>query len=416
MNKQKSYGLIAVVSVLLISLLINQINYVYKAALEQETYFVDKVNLALGSIVNTVSDDYEVCQSVGSCFKEGKSGSCQTAFKSKEEWDRVDSIIKRTLQAYQIDLNYNFDFCIDALDLQNSKNANTFSKTLTHSLPKSSIVMTLEFPSKSNYVLKQIGPAFISSILIIFLISLLFVITFRFYKKEKINAERTRGFLNNMTHEFKTPLANIAFANNMLSKQASENNPDKIKRYTQIIRVENEKMIANSEDILEMAKLEFNKSSIYLEDVDSHDVIYGLQKCFMSTQETHLQIDLALHANRFEIKGKTTFFQNAISNIIDNAIKYCNTTPKISITTSNENNLLVIIIKDNGIGISKKDLDCVFDKFYRVSEGDRHDVKGFGLGLAYVKMIVEQMNGTITLQSKLGKGSVFILKIPTVYV
>lgn len=412
MNKKKSYSLIAIVSVLLISLLINQVTYVYTAAQDQEKYFVDKANLALESIVSKMSDDYEVCQSVGSCFTDGSTSSCKTAFATQKEWKRVDSIIKQELQAFQIDLKYNFDFCVDPLkQLQETKNRNTFTRTLHEALPKSGIIMSLEFPSKSNYILKQIGPIFISSILIILLISILFVITFQFYKKEKLKAERTRDFLNNMTHEFKTPLANIAFANNMLAKQSSGLSPEKIRRYTQIIRSENEKMVANSEDILEMAKQEFNHSNLLLEDVNIHDVIYDLRKNFMETN-SEININLELKAQHFEVKGKTTFVQNVISNLIDNAIKYCKQTPQIYISIYQENKSLMILISDNGVGISKSDLELVFDKFYRVSSGNRHDVKGFGLGLSYVKMIVEQMNGSIEVKSQLGKGSVFSIKFP----
>jgi two-component system, OmpR family, phosphate regulon sensor histidine kinase PhoR len=326
----------------------------------------------------------------------------------------VDSIIQTELRASSIDLKYNFDFCNTYSEVIHDENdGGTFTKNLNKALPRSGIIMHLEFPGKSNYILKQIGPAFISSILIILLISIMFIITFRFYNREKRNAERTRGFLNNMTHEFKTPLANIAFANNMLARESDAMTPDKIRKYTHIIRCENEKMVDSSEDILEMAKQEFDFAKLSLENVDVHDLIYGLQSSFRASNtalDPHFTLNLS--AKFFTVKGKTSFLQNALSNLIDNAIKYCRTNPRITISTFNEKGVLCISIEDNGIGIHKKELESIFEKFYRVSTGDLHDVKGFGLGLSYVKMVIQQMKGSIAVESDINKGSVFTIKLP----
>lgn len=412
MNKTKSYWLVILVSALLISLLINQINHVYTAAIEQEAYFNDKVNSSLESIVSKVSGDYQVCKSINSCFNDCSSSFCVTSFKSKKEWKSVDSIIQKELKASNINLNYNFEFCSSTPENTNI-NKNTYTTNLSKLIPKSGIMMNLEFPSKSNYLLKQIGPAFISSILIILLISIMFIIMFRFYNKEKRNAERTRDFLNNMTHEFKTPLANIAFASNLLSNQSANITEDKIKKYTQIIRSENKKMIDSSEDILEMAKQEFDLTKITLENINVHDIIYDLKRSFKASHsDSSLNISLHLNANIYNVNGITSFLHNALSNILDNAIKYCKDVPNISISTINKNKFLIITIDDNGVGINKNELPFVFDKFYRVSTGNRHDVKGFGLGLSYVKMVIQQMKGTITLKSNLGKGSTFNIKLP----
>ena len=418
MKKKNTYWLIAVISVLLISLLANQLIYVYQAAVQQEAYFNDKANVALESIVNSVSKDYDVCQSVSKHLDCGTSNACSTVLKPEQEWKNVDSIIKAELKAVHIDLNYNFNFCSShANQLKDLDKKNAYSKDMDKALSKSGIIMYLEFPSKSNYLYKQMGPVFISSILIILLISIVFIITFRFYRKEKQNAERTRGFLNNMTHEFKTPLANIAFANNLLKRNQNKITPEKIKTYTQIIQAENENMMASSEDILEMAKHEYDFTKISLENVDIHDIIYDLQKSFKQTYSvSNLNISLNLKASLYSVKGKTSFLRHAISNLIDNAIKYCEQTPSIIISTENEKGKLLISVTDNGIGIPKKEMNSIFDKFYRIPTGDRHDVKGFGLGLAYVKMVAEQMKGSVSVKSSLGKGSIFTIKLPITHV
>ncbi|WP_299554542.1 HAMP domain-containing sensor histidine kinase [Seonamhaeicola sp.] len=421
MTGKKAYWIIGIMSVLLVGLLINQIIYVYDAAIAQESHFKSKAQMALGAIVNEVSSDYEVCNSVKSCLDPNVDYSCiingnsqfSRDFKSQKEWHSVDSIIQSELQVAGIDLGYNFDFCTPVVNDGGQISKSTFSKALNGELTKSTIVMRLDFPSRSNYILKQISPAFMSSILIILLLSIVFAVLFGYYRKERSNAERTRDFLNNMTHEFKTPMANIAFANNFLRRQSDNITPDSIKKYTAIIDYENQKIIDSSEDILELAKHEYDFSKLELETVDLHAMIYELQQSFMASPlKPGLEISLALDAEHYTLPGKTSFLQNALSNIIDNAIKYCRETPRILISTVNQNGHLIISVRDNGIGIPKNELNAVFEKFYRISTGDLHDVKGFGLGLSYVKMVVEQMRGTISIESTLDQGSVVTIKLP----
>ncbi|MEM7085215.1 MAG: HAMP domain-containing sensor histidine kinase [Bacteroidota bacterium] len=414
MKYRKSYWLIITISVLLLCLLVNQIVYVYKAAKEQEAHFNDKANIALASIVEEVSENHNVCKSMKSCIEGGEVGFCSTSFKSKREWHFVDSIVQKNLTKSNIDLTYNFDFC--TRELKNSvvpENKSTYTKNVDNRMQESGLIMYLEFPSKSKYVLKQMGPAFISSILIIVLITIIFAIVFRFYIREKQNVERTRDFLNTMTHEFKTPLANISFANNMLARNATGPDPEKIRKYTQIIKSENDKIVKNSEDILEMARQEYDLGNVQGETINVHELISELKNNFQSTNPD-ISFNLKFFAEHPFVYGKPSFLSNAIANVIDNAIKYSKLIPEILISTSNnpENDTLNISIEDKGIGIHRKNHRAVFDKFYRVSTGDQHDVKGFGLGLAYVKQIIEQMKGTVSLKSHLGKGSEFTLEIP----
>ncbi len=414
---KQSYWLIGTISVLLISLLVNQIVYVYNAALEQEAHFNDKANIALASIVDKVSENNQVCRTMNSCIKGGKVGFCSRSFKTKKEWHFVDSIVSRTLAKSNLDLNYNFDFCSsDLMATLIPDNKATYSKHVDNPLQQSGLVMYLEFPSKSNYVMKQMGPAFISSVLIILLLTIVFVIVYRFYLREKRNVERTREFLNTMTHEFKTPLANISFANNMLARNPTQLDSEKIQKYTEIIRSENDKIVKNSEDILEMAMQKYDLDKIEMEAINVHELLGDLKTTFLSTNP-NISFNLNFGAKQSLVYGKTSFLSNALSNIIDNAIKYSKLVPEINISTSNDTDdkLLTIAIEDNGIGISKQNQKSVFDKFYRVSTGDQHDVKGFGLGLAYVKQIIEQMKGSISLKSDVGKGSVFVLKLPVSY-
>ena len=421
MKSKKTYWFIGAVSFLLLCLLANQVLYVYDAASDQEANFNHRAQIALNSIVDEVSRDYEVCSTVSEYLGPDGKTSCNTTavstcirdFRSQKEWLSVDSIIRTELRAANIDITYNFDFCNTADNTHGLAGGNTFTKELDSELTKSGLVMHLEFPSRSNYILKQLSPAFVSSVLIILLISVVFTVLFRYYKREKRNAERTREFLNNMTHEFKTPLTNIAFANSFLRRKSEEISPDKIKKYTAIIESENKKIFESSKDILELARQDYEYSDLELEDVNVHRIICELQRSFIdSNSQGRPEIALQLTAHEHIVAGKTSFIQNALSNIIDNAIKFSSGKPRISISTYNKNSSLFISIKDNGIGIPKAETRSVFEKFYRISTGDQHDVKGFGLGLSYVKMVVEQMKGSVSLRSELNAGSVFTVKLP----
>ena len=169
--------------------------------------------------------------------------------------------------------------------------------------------MYLEFPEKSKYLFRQMGSVFISSVLLIIFITIAFIITFKFYHREKRMTERIRDFLNNMTHEFKTPLANISFANNMIAKQSGEISPENIKKYTQIIQTENERILENCEDILEISRQENVSFDSLSEQVDVHETIHQLQDSFMSTNlNSDIVFVLKLEANKYMVKGKYSFF------------------------------------------------------------------------------------------------------------
>ncbi|TAI48811.1 hypothetical protein [Flagellimonas allohymeniacidonis] len=194
MRHKRTYLLMAIVSMLLLGLLANQIVYVYTAAIEQEAHFNEKASLALESIVNNVSEDYQVCQSVNDyCLGNDSNSSCKATFESKDEWQSVDSIIRTELLASNIDLKYRFDFCKSSISNDHPINTkNTFTTDLKGPVPSSAgILMHLEFPSKSNYIMRQMGLPFLSSVMMILLISIGFVVTFQYYRKEKENAAKT---------------------------------------------------------------------------------------------------------------------------------------------------------------------------------------------------------------------------------
>jgi signal transduction histidine kinase len=230
--------------------------------------------------------------------------------------------------------------------------------------------------------------------------------------KEKKISEHTTDFLNNMTHEFKTPLTNIALAGKMIVKDSTGMHGEKIKHYSEIILEENEKLRLQVEQILSMTALERGEIPLRKTEIDFHEVITNSVKHInLQIENRHGSLKLDLKADKFVICGDKTQLTNALCNLIDNAIKYSPEKPQVFIQTINIGKNLIVKISDTGLGIEKEYQKKVFDKFFRVPTGDVHDVKGFGLGLAYIKKIVQLHDGTIELQSEKGLGATFAITL-----
>ena len=412
-QKRKQLTLIIITFGFLIALVIIQVNWILNAAKIQESQFSHSVNMTLDRIVENISRDKQMCKNVESCFVSTDSTPCCLRTKYQKEWLKVDSIIKINLEYYNIDLVYEFD-------IVDSKNDSIigivhqpyYSQSLERALQQSGIQLKIKFPGRKEFILAQIGTMFITSILLIILIMISLIIMINYYKKEKKLAEKTKDFINNMTHEFKTPLANIALANNMITKNEDVLSSEKLKKYTSIINFEQEKLQDHVEGLLYSASLE-NGTNDKNEVIDVCSLLQKAAKSF-EVQITQKQGNIIVK----ECDPQSYTFGNkkhlslAVSNIIDNAIKYSKSTPKITIDSFIKNKIIFIRIKDNGIGIAKEHQKEIFEKFYRITTGDLHNIKGFGLGLSYVKKLVDSFGGKVNVSSLIGKGSVFIIQLP----
>jgi two-component system phosphate regulon sensor histidine kinase PhoR len=259
----------------------------------------------------------------------------------------------------------------------------------------------------------EMGTMFITSIILILAVLLLFWRTIRSLMWEKRISDNTNTFLNNITHEFKTPLTNIALAGNMIMRESQNGNNDKIRQYSQIILDENSKLNQQVDMVLNLTVLEDGNIPLVLNHVDIHSILSKSINCFqMPFEAINAITEIKLNAQNHHIIGDANLLENAFCNLIDNAIKYRNDSFRLNIITYNEAEDLIIEFKDNGIGIDKKYQNMVFDKFFRVPTGNLHSVKGFGIGLAYLKQIITQHHGKITLESELNAGTTFIIKLP----
>lgn len=409
MNWKSPWWLIGTATLLLIGLIINQVMWVFNSAEQQEAQFNKQIQMALTSIAEEVENDTAMCYSVDCCLMRDKNQSCSPLLNSDKVWARTDSMISSQLQHFDINLNYNFDFCFQK---PNDKNDEAYVQNMDKVFEDSGIVLYLEFPDKSKYLRNQIGPVFISSILFIVFLSIVFALTYRYYKREKKFSQRTRDFINNMTHEFNTPLTNISLANSMISRGIESESKDKLLHYSEIIDDEKARLEKNCEDLLQMARIENDENELF-ETINVHEIISKvIENAKRSKISKGFTINSNLDAPNCNVLGKESLFYNTISNLVDNAIKYSDKSLEITISTSNKGGQLYIEVADNGIGIQSHHLPNIFDKFYRVAEGDEHNVKGFGLGLAYVNMVISKMKGKIKVHSSIGIGSKFNIILP----
>ncbi len=279
----------------------------------------------------------------------------------------------------------------------------------------SNFTFLLSFPKKKKFLLESVlGMAFLSLLFTLVIVVAYASAIYQLIRQKQIS-EIKSDFINNMTHEFKTPIATINLAVEAIKNPKIIGDEEKVKRYLQMIRDENKRMHAQVENVLRISKLERNQLDISKDRVDVHELIQtAISHVDLIVLDRGGYIHTHLNAERSEILANDMHFGNVLVNILDNAIKYSPEAPKIDIYTEVAKNYIIIKIEDQGAGMSKAVLKRVFEKFYREHTGDLHNVKGHGLGLAYVKKIVEDHQGEVYAESEKGKGSAFFIKMPLI--
>ncbi|MBQ3635111.1 MAG: HAMP domain-containing histidine kinase [Bacteroidales bacterium] len=255
------------------------------------------------------------------------------------------------------------------------------------------------------YVLPTVG-----FLVVVFCLSIysLYII----FRQKKLD-EIKNDFIGNMTHEFKTPIATISLAAQLTNEMSDFIKPDSIRRNSKIIIDESKRLTGQVERILQLASFESGRSQLRKVERDINEIVEKVVETFrIQVDNAGGEINLRLEAEDSIAMVDEVHFTNVVHNLLENALKYRRDAPMLSIVTRNANNGIIVSIKDNGLGISKENQKMIFDKFYRVSTGDRHDIKGFGLGLAYVKKIVEEHGGRISVESELNVGTKFDIYLP----
>jgi len=275
--------------------------------------------------------------------------------------------------------------------------------------------LLITFPQKKKFLFSELMGICILSIIFTLIIIIAYSSALSQLIKQRQISEIKTDFINNMTHEFKTPIATINLALDAIKNPKVNVDKDKVQRYLQMIRDENKRMHAQVENVLRISKLEKKELDIKKESNNVHDIIEdAVEHVHLIIEDRGGTITQNLAATRTTVLLNDMHFTNVLVNILDNAIKYSPEAPIITVSTENVKEFIFIKVKDNGAGISKTAQKRIFEKFYREHTGDIHNVKGHGLGLAYVKRIIEDHNSEIYVESEKGKGSTFIIKVPLI--
>ena len=293
--------------------------------------------------------------------------------------------------------------------------ANNYPKMLSGENIVNNEMLNIYIIEPENYFQKHLATLLLFSILFTSVIIAAFVLTIRTMFSQKKLSEIKSDFISNMTHEFKTPIATISLASDALKNEKVISNRSQIEYYNGIIKEENKRMNQQVEKILQASQLEKDEIKMSIKKLNVHEIIQRVaENTSLQMQEAHVVFSTELEASNCIIEADEVHFTNIIFNLLDNAIKYSKENPIIKISTSNEAKMISIKVTDNGIGMDRDTQNNVYEKFFRAHTGNLHNVKGFGLGLTYVKKIVEAHKGKIELSSELGVGTTFTIRFSTV--
>ena len=334
--------------------------------------------------------------------------------------NKFENIIERNLERMNINLDFEYAiFDQDSITKISSEKFDLSNQSYSSLIFKdendlSNYSLKVAFPGRTPFLLGSLVSVIITSIIFTSIIIIAYVTTILLLLRQRQISQIKTDFINNMTHEFKTPIATINLALSAIKNPKTIVNKEKVKKYLQMIYDENNRMHDQVENVLMISHLERNQLNIEKTKQDINEIIdLAISHVSLIVENNNGNIITEKDADNSMVIGNETHLINVMVNILDNAIKYNDNSPEIFIKTLNIGSRVLIEIKDNGIGMSKAVQSKIFEKFYRKQTGDLHDVKGHGLGLAYVKKIIAFHNGNITVDSAVGKGSKFTIQLNT---
>ncbi len=468
MNKKFIWAIIILMTIALFGIAVTQFIWIKTQVDLDAQNFEDKVFMALNNVKLRVENEAKQAKSIekqirrkGKLFDKDVSAILPALNPDRKDFennfrelmetyksidpdyslmqldkDNLHKYMRRELQDQGIDIKYDYGVYSNKDEEFHIRNGHYYAAIpMTGNASQGSEYMALErspykvhlfggeerapgylqiyFPGQRSFLWSRVLPSMLTSLLFTSLVLFCFAYTIYVIFRQKQVSEMKTDFINNMTHEFKTPIATISLATDSITNSTVINNENKIKRFAGIIKQENKRMLNQVEKVLQMAKIDKKEFQLKITDVNLNDVIYqATENAKLKILKRNGTLETSLEAQAPIVQGDVTHLSNIFNNLLDNAEKYSNDNPEIFVSTKEVNNGIEVSIKDNGIGMSKESLKHIFDKFYRVHTGNRHDVKGFGLGLSYVKALVDAHKGAISVVSELGKGSTFTLFFP----
>lgn len=411
----KNIRLVLILAILsLIGISIAQIYWVRAAFNQEQDHFHRQVNAALNQVAGQFYSINKINAPNTNPIRQVLGNYYIVMVNSPIDANLLESLLKKAFSSRGIKTDfeygiYNCDTECMVFDQYVSSDALPVIESLNQ-LPawsETNYYFGVYFPSKSSYLLNRMKIWMFTTVVLLVVI-LFFGYAMFIILKQKRLSEIQKDFISNMTHEFKTPISTIAVASEVLQQPEIVKEPERLLNYATIINKENKRLKGQVERVLQLASLENDALELDHTKISVHNIITEVVGQF-SISHTQGTIDFLANAKNDIIKADKHHFMNMVFNLIDNAIKYSNSSFQIIIYTKNEGGNLFISIKDNGIGISESEQKLIFDKFYRVGTGNLHNAKGFGIGLSYVKLMTKEFDGSIKVESSVGKGSTFIM-------
>jgi two-component system phosphate regulon sensor histidine kinase PhoR len=337
--------------------------------------------------------------------------------------EHINEILKKELENRDIPIPFESGIINDSIISKKTEKADTVLlaqsnykvNLFPNNIIQKNIRLSIYFPEKDTFIYKTLNWLLLISLIFSIIVLVTFAFSIYFILKQKKISEMKSDFINNMTHEFKTPIATISVAADSVTNQKIIENPERIRYFIEMIKKENTRMNRQVEDILTIARLDKKDFEFKWEAVNLHEVIEdAIQSIVLQVEKKGGSITSELLAVNPVATSDYSHFSNLIYNLLDNANKYSFNAPEIKISTRNTGKGVQIVVEDKGIGMTKAVQSRIFERFYRQTSGNIHNVKGFGLGLSYVKAVLEANNGSINVHSEPGKGSRFEVFIPFV--
>ncbi len=420
MGKRTIQYIILFASISLAGLIFTQAMWVRNALLLAEKQHAHRVDLALDDVLEELSSNLDSI-AIKKSLENVKTGRSENLFGVLDTV-KLSSLLKKYTDYHELGDQYSYSIKKTSNDsilfssghnLKNSKKLKVHKACLYCIWKKDYYYLALNFPNVRKFELLNMSSwMFISGLFLATVAFSLYYIISTIIKQKKISLIRD-DFINNITHEFKTPIATISIASEVLINDQKESPDSRIAKYVRVIYDENKRMREQVDRVLEMAVLDRETYNLDLKEANPDELIRNVvnNMCLEHCDE-NVSVKDNLNASETKIGIDIIHFTNVISNLISNAIKYSKENPDLKIESHIEDNFYIFSIKDKGIGIKKENINHIFDKFYRVPTGDVHNVKGFGIGLYYVKSIITAHKGTIKVWSEFNKGTNFELSIP----
>lgn len=403
----------------MIGLLVIQVNWLMESIKMQEAIFSKGVNMALSQTALTMAKDVELNTAMQNSIEKDSLINSKEVFTQNIIY-RLDSTVQKELQFYHINLDFHFILINgeDTLSLSRDskiKNGELFHHTLESPYPDSSIELAIHFPGRSSFILKRIGIMFATSVLLILFTIVSIFLILAYYRRERSFAQQVKDMIGNLTHEFITPISSISLAGNLILSRSQKLGDQTISQFATAIKEENKKLQKQVDRLLQLAAVENIGFDYNKQQVDIHQLINdAIQSLSFQLEQNEAEVIMEFQAEKSIVLADSLHITDVFVNLISNSIKYSVEKPLIRIETKNVGQKIEITVSDNGIGIPSREYIRIFEKYYRISTGDMHNTKGFGIGLYYVKTVIKAHQGRITVKSENRKGSTFIIILPVV--